>query len=75
MPKLSNQLNKMKKNFLLIATGLMLAGFVACGPSEEEKNKTEEMMKEEISIDTAALNKAMTDTANQHAEDNASHAH
>lgn len=65
----------MKKSFLLFAAGSMLAGFVACGPSEEEKNKTEEMMKEEINIDTAALNKAMTDTAHQRAEGDTSHAH
>lgn len=68
----------MKKFFLLFAAGSFLAGFVACGPSEEDKKKAEDMLKE-MGLDSASLNKAMdevmSDTGHQHTEGDTSHVH
>jgi hypothetical protein len=68
----------MKKFFSLLIAGSLLAGFVACGPSEDDKTKTEDMLRE-MSADTASLNKAMNeflnDTSDQHMQSDTSHVH
>lgn len=50
----------MKKVLLFAAAGLFFANLTACGPSEEDQKKAEEMLKS-MGLDSASMNKAMNE--------------
>jgi hypothetical protein len=52
----------MKKVFSIIAVAAVAAGFVACGPSAEEKAKMEERAKFVADSTAAAISQSMEST-------------
>lgn len=55
----------MKKLFSIIAVAALATGFVACGPSAEEKAKIEEQAKRTADSITAALEASLKDAVEE----------